>query len=101
MAKIYLVRHQAQNVVHQFPFAQPPTPEQLAAVSRFCFQSWGRSHEKTPDEPYWVKVIEVDLLGPNDVPDVPDRALSLSKENIADPDKFVVAARGHVENPKK
>jgi hypothetical protein len=97
MAKIYFVRHQAQNVVYQFPFAQPPSDEQIAAVRRFCFQTWGPTHEK--GDPYWTRVEEFDLLGLDEVPDVPLRALSLSKENVADPNKYEVSAQGHVENP--
>lgn len=76
MAKIYLIRHQAKGVVHEFPFAQEPSAEQLAAVKKLCFQSFGFGHPKTPTEPYWLRVVEIDLLGPDEVPHVPDRDLS-------------------------
>jgi hypothetical protein len=97
MAKIYFVRHQAEGVVTQFPFSAPPSEEQVAAVSRFCFQSWGPTHPK--GDPYWTRVVEFDVLGPSEVPDVPQRALSLSKENVAEPGKNEVSARGTVTNP--
>lgn len=80
MAKIYFVRHQAHGIVHEFPFAEHPTQEQVAAVARFCFQSYGHGHPKTPDQPYWTKVVERDVLGPNDKPAVPERVLAPAGE---------------------
>ena len=75
MAKVYFVRHQAAGYVTEYPFAQEPTEAQLAAVAKKCFQSFGAEHPKSQEE-YWVKVFSFDVLGPSDVPEVPDRALS-------------------------
>lgn len=75
MAKIYFLQHQAHGVVHEYPFAAPPTEEQTKAVRKFCFQLHGFSHAKTPKEPYWIKVLEIDVVG-DEVPEVPDRELS-------------------------
>ncbi len=78
MAKVYFVRHQAHGIVADFPFAETPTEVQLDAVKRYCFHIHGFSHPKTPTEPYWVKVVEFDVLGPGEVPSVPERALGLA-----------------------
>jgi hypothetical protein len=98
MSSIFIVRHQAYGFVHEYPFAKEPTAEQLAAVERLCLQSCGVNHPKT-GEKHWVKVVEVPLLGAKDVPEVPERALSLSKENKADAGEMVASAVGHVTNP--
>lgn len=79
MEKVFFVRHQAHGVVHQFPFAQHPTQEQVEAIKRFCFQLHGFGHPKTPEEPYWVRVVEVDVLG-DELPDVPERVLAPAGE---------------------
>ena len=76
MAKIYFVRHQAHGIVPNFPFKEHPTQEQVALVAKWCFQQHGFGHPKTPGEPYWTRVAEFDLLGPTDLPDVPDRVLA-------------------------
>jgi hypothetical protein len=68
MEKIYLARHQAHGVVHEFPFSQAPTESQMAKVWSFCFGIHGASHPKTPSEPYWITVVEREVLGPEDSP---------------------------------
>jgi hypothetical protein len=88
MAKIYFVRHQAHGVVYEYPFAEHPTQEQVAAVNRFCFNHHGFCHSKTPGEPYWTKVEEVDVVAPNGVPDVPERKLG----PVGEPGKGKAAA---------
>jgi hypothetical protein len=80
MAKIYFVRHQAHGIVHEFPFAEAPTQNQVEVVARFCFQSHGFGHAKTPDQPYWTRVVEVDVLGPGELPAVPERVLAPAGE---------------------
>jgi len=79
MEKIFFVRHQAHGVVHQFPFAQHPTQEQVDAVKRYCFQLHGFGHPKTPEEPYWVRVVETPVLG-DELPEVPERVLAPAGE---------------------
>lgn len=75
--KIYFVRHQAAGVISKYPFSEPPTDAQVDAVMRECFQSFGAVHPKD-QEPYWVRVYEVDVLGPDDVPVVPERTLGVA-----------------------
>jgi len=101
MSKVYLLRHQAHGYVTEFPFANPPSEEQTEAVRRFCFQLHGFGHPKTPTEPYYLKLVELDCLGPNDVPEVPERALSLSKENVANSAAPTASGVGTVTNPKE
>ncbi len=67
--KIYLVRHQAHGVVDKFPFSAYPTEAQQAKVWSYCFGIHGASHPKTPSEPYWLSVAEVEVLGPDDMPE--------------------------------
>jgi hypothetical protein len=103
MAKIYMVRHQANGLVHEYPFAQKPTEAQLDAISRLCFQRHGFSHPKTPDEPYWTRIVEVDLLGPNDAIEVPERdlsAVSVPGAAVAASGLYGVSGAGHVTEGK-
>ncbi len=94
MAKVYFVRHQAAGFITEFPFAQEPTEAQIAAVAKKCFQSFGAEHPKS-GEPYWVKAFAFDVLGPNDVPVVPERSLS-SVSTSASAGEFIVAGTGTV-----
>jgi hypothetical protein len=97
MKTIHYVRHQAAGILTEFPFASAPTDAQMAALTKLCFQRHGGSHAKT-GEPYWLKVVEVPVLGASDVPSVPDRSLSVASEAAAP--EFKVEGFGHVENPK-
>jgi hypothetical protein len=94
--KIYLARHQATGVLWEHPFASPPSDEQLAALAKLCFQQHGETHPKTK-KPYWLKVVEVDVLDKSTVPVVPERALSTV--NVAGLAEAKVEATGHVKNP--
>lgn len=93
MASVFYVRHQAAGVVHEYPFANSPSEAQIAAVGTLCFQRWGANHPKS-NEAYWLRVVEVPLLGARDVPEVPDRALSVA--SAAGVGEFVVDAKGEV-----
>jgi hypothetical protein len=93
MTSVFYVRHQAAGVMHEFPFRSPPTEEQQAAIARLCFQRCGGTHPKT-NEPYWVRIVEIPLLSAADVPEVPERSLSVA--TTAGVGEFVVAARGEV-----
>lgn len=99
MAKVYIVRHQAAGYLATQPFSEPPTDEQVEALRRQCHQSFGASHSKTPGEPYWMKVVEFDLLDKSSVIDVPERSLSLANE--AGVGEFGVSGVGTVTNPPK
>lgn len=104
MSKIYFVQHQAHGVAFEFPFGAPPSSEQIAAVNRYCFQHHGFGHAKTPDQPYWTRVIDVDVLGPNQVPEVAERALGPAGKpghGVASPTQFGVSGVGHVTEGKK
>lgn len=104
MDKIFYVRHQAHGVVHEFPFAQSPSDEQIELVRKFCFQLHGFGHAKTPDEPYWVRIVEVAVFGPKDLPEVPDRDLSVVGEPGTAKSKaspFVAHGTGVVGEGKK
>lgn len=94
--KIYFVRHQAAGTLHDLPFSYPPSESQLAAIERRCFQRHGASHPKTPDEPYWLKVEAVDVLGANDVPEVAEQGLSVAN-SIGLPGP-TISGVGHVKN---
>lgn len=96
MSKIYIARHQSIGFLTQFPFAQKPSAEQLAALEKLCFQAAGTTHPKTK-EPYWLKVAEFDVLT-DEVPSVPDRSLAAVEQEVT---KFEVSAAGHVTPPKK
>lgn len=69
MSKIYYVRHQAGGLLWEFPFAQPPTDSQKAALEALCRNLHGSVHPKT-EKPYWLTVAEVDLLDSAALPDV-------------------------------
>lgn len=97
MKTIHYVRHQAAGILTDFPFASAPTSAQMAALTKLCFQRHGEKHAKT-GEPYWLKVVEMPVLGAGDVPEVPERSLSVASEASAP--EFKVEARGHVENPQ-
>lgn len=99
MAKIYFVRHQAHGIVHEFPFAEHPSQDQVAAVAKFCFQSHGFGHAKAPDVPYWTMVVERDVLGADELPDVPERVLGPASEAgvaKAEAGKALVSGNGTV-----
>lgn len=98
MAKVYFLRHQAGNVITKYPFSQPPTDAQIAAVVAECVKAYGECHPKTPGEPYWIRLFEVDLLGPDDMPEgVTDAPVStLSSGGDADVQKVSVSGTGYV-----
>lgn len=99
MSKVYFVRHQAAGIVTKYPFAEHPSEEQVAAVAKECFQSFGFGHAKTPDAPYWTRVEPFDLLGPTDVPVVEERSLSVAGSpgvGVAAAPQFSVSGTGTI-----
>lgn len=94
MAKVFFIRHQAGGVMHEFPFAAEPTADQQAAVYKVCRQRFGVSHAKTPDEPYWARVVEVELLDGDTVPEVPEQGKDTA--NVAGLGPIAVIGRGTV-----
>lgn len=104
MAKIYFVRHQAHGIVADFPFSEHPSKEQVAAVAKWCFNIHGFGHAKTPDQPYWTRVVDFDLLGASDIPKVEERVLGVAGEPGAarsSSSTFVASGTGHVTGGKK
>lgn len=100
--KVYFLRHQADNVSYDFPFAEPPTEAQLQPLLRRCTQRHGVAHSKTPDQPHWIKIVEVEVLGPNDIPEVPEVVLSpvIPKgTGKAETAELSVTGTGHVATP--
>jgi len=95
MAKIYFVRHQAEGLLTEFPFAEPPTDAQFSALAKLCFQRHGEKHRKT-GETFWIKTVEVSVLGAGDVPEVPERSLTVA--SMAGLVPVTVSGKGHVEN---
>lgn len=80
---VFFVRHQAAGVVHQFAFLREPTDAQVAQVVAYC-RSVGHAegHPKSPDEPYWTRVVESPLLPQSAVawePAAPNQARSLAQ----------------------
>lgn len=99
MATIYLIRHQSVGFVHEFPFAAPPTEAQVSAVLRICAQRLSaKEHAKTGE--YWHKVVPVDVLDADDLPEVRPVAMGLSVANQASAEEFSVSGKAHVSNPK-
>lgn len=104
MARIWFVRHQAENIVHKYPFAQRPTEEQLAPVRRWLLWLHGPTHPKS-GAPYWLEVVSFDVLGPGEVPQIealpepvarqgrPSGAASVSFGDVE------MSGRGAVRNP--
>lgn len=97
MGKVYFLRHQVGGIQFEHPFAQPPTDAQFSAVARKCFLSHGAAHPKT-EESYWLRVYEMDVLGPDDVIEVVERGLSVAVNNEASPTEFTVSGVAHVQN---
>lgn len=96
MSKVYFVRHQAAGILTDFPFSAPPSDKQLEAIARLCFQRHGATHPKG-DAAYWTRVVELEMLGPNEVPEVPERDLTVA--NSAEVGQAKVEAKGEVTPP--
>jgi hypothetical protein len=99
MSKVYLARHQAHGPLWQFPFASAPTDDQLAVLANYCARLHGEKHPKT-GEAYFLKVEELELLTPSDVPQALIPAGGSSRDNTAAVGQFGVSGVGHVSNPK-
>jgi hypothetical protein len=126
--KLYFVRHQAAGVLHDTPFAAPPSGTELALLLARCEASHGKTHPKT-GAAYWAKVICVDTDKPVDHPERSRTHGGVNGESCAEADaksagycplreghlvpnrgagqpeaasakvEVVVSAVGHVENP--
>lgn len=98
MATIRFVRHQAAGVLYDFPFADEPTAKQLDALTAFCELRHGKAHPKT-GEPYWLRVVEVTVLGASDAPRVGPVGVVGNDSAEATVPEFSVDGIGSVSNP--
>jgi hypothetical protein len=95
--KIYMLRHQAGGFIPEFIFAAPPTDQQFGAVKRLCEIRYGTHHGKTKEE-HWLRIIEIPVRGPEDLP-MPKPPGDSVKNTAGLPPPGVTAV-GHVRNPK-
>jgi hypothetical protein len=93
MAKVHMVRHQHHGVVTSHAFSEPPSEEQIAPIAAEAERIHGRPGRATG----WVRVVEVELMGPDDIPvfEVPGEP-SEQLENDAGAPKLVAAGIGIV-----
>lgn len=101
MSKLYFFQHTAAGLITKYPFAEPPTEVQRAAVERECFQRFGAEHAKGHKYELWV--VEADVLTPDSVIDVPERSLvavgDTEAKGEASAPITVASGRGYVKNP--
>lgn len=95
--KVYYVRHQAGGVCTEYPFSLPPSELQVKAVERIMAARHGARHAKTK-KVYWTRVVEAEMLGPNDVPQPPATG-SPAGSGGAEMVDLVAAGEGQVVNP--
>ena len=98
MPKIYFLRHQAAGLLAEYPFAEPPTEEQVNLFARVLRARHGDAHPKTR-EPYWLRVVTVDLLDHTFKPPMPGPVSASAAESLAALAEPQVTARGTVTNP--
>jgi len=60
--KAYLIRHQKHGFVTSHVFLEPPTKAQVAPIL---------ADIATRHATGWVRIVEVDLMGPGEVPQLP------------------------------
>lgn len=95
--QIYFVRHQAAGVLYGYPFTDRPTVAQLDALTAHCRSRHGDVHPKT-GEPYWSRVVAVDVLAPDDMPMLPEAGGNVALA-AASAQPFAISGVGHVRNP--
>jgi len=72
MSQVFMVRHQAAGILADYVFEQYPNELQLAAIKELSGRNHGSHHPKPPHEPYWLRVVAIDVLSPKDVPALPE-----------------------------
>lgn len=96
--KIYMFRHQAGGFCAEWVFSSPPTKEQGAAVLTHMASRHGLKHPKT-GEPYWLRVIEVEVYGPTSTIapyEAPGDTVRLSGADIL---QVIASGVGRISNP--
>lgn len=66
--KCFMVRHQAEGVMHSKVYSTPPSADEMAADAAELKHRHGLIHSGTL-EPYWVKVHESVMLVPDEISD--------------------------------
>lgn len=93
--KVFFLRHQAEGVLHAYPFATRPTPEQCAPLLEACAQKWGAGHPKT-GEPFGFWIVELEAIAEGELPKLPEPPRAAPSVQ-----PFTVSAVAHVENPQQ
>lgn len=88
--KVFMVRHQHHGMVTSHVFTAKPSDAQVKALA----DEAARIHSKAG----WTRIVEADLLGPEEMPPIPEQPGEPSgqTENKADKPKFVVTGVGTV-----
>lgn len=92
--KVFFLRHQAEGVLHAYPFATRPSPEQLQPLLEACERKWGPGHPKTGD-PFSFFIVELDAIAEGELPKLPEPPVAAPSVQ-----PFTISAVGHVENPQ-
>jgi hypothetical protein len=95
---VYLYRHQAGGVIADVVFLKPPTEAQLVPLRMRMALAYGTTHRKT-GESFWDRVVEVQTLGPDDLPARPAPQQGGNTGSAAAPE-IRVSGTGTVTNPK-
>jgi len=66
---VTLLRHQVAGYLHDFPFAEEPSAEQLKPIAELMARRHGTKHPKT-GEPYWLRAETFSVLGATELPAV-------------------------------
>lgn len=91
--KVYLVRHQHHGVITTHAFTKSPTAEQMKPL----LDEAERLHSKKG----WGRIVEAELLGPDEMPSVAaaQGTPSTQTENKSDKPKFVASGTGTITAP--
>lgn len=57
--KLYLIRHQAAGIIHDFPFDHAPSATEITPILARCQAQHGDKHPKSK-KTYWAKVVCVE-----------------------------------------
>lgn len=95
MKTIFFLRHQAGGVIHEYPFAESPTPGQREPIETLMALRHGTTAQD--GSTLWMIVVPVQVIEPGEVPEV--KLPGIGKENVAGVGEVSVHAVGTVTNP--